>query len=695
VTTFAVSSPQIGFMKKILFLFAGTWCAAVFAQEPLTPEMLWSLNRVGAELLGPDGNTMIYGVTAYDLGTGKGERNLFSIGLNGGEPTQITSAEGGESAVCTLPDGKMGYLYKGQIWRADWNGSGSEQITDYEGGIANFRFSPDGRWILFSKDVPLEKVTAAEKYTDLPASNVRIYDDLNYRHWDTWEDGAYSHIFIAEWNNGSISGEHDLMQGLPYDCPQMPFGGIEDFVWHPNSQQVIYVTKSLKGTEYTLSTNTDLYLYDVSSGATTNFTHKMEGFDTHPEFSPDGNRLAWLSMERNGYEADKNRLFIYDKSLNNSIDVLSFYDETIDAFRWSSDGKFIYLISPVNGTRQVFEVDIENVFTQVDNKGRKKNPLRQVSTGDFDITAMNGQNGNTLIVTRTDFNHAADLWKLDIATGKMEPLTQANAMYYRKISQSTFERKMVKTTDGKDMLVWFIYPPDFDPNKKYPTLLYCQGGPQSALTQFYSFRWNFQLMAANGYIVVAPNRRGMPGHGTEWNEQISTDWGGQAIQDYLSAIDYARTLPYVDTARCGAVGASYGGYSVYMLAGIHEGRFSSFIAHDGLFNLPAFYGTTDEMWFANWDMGGPYWESGVQDASYTKHNPMEYVDKWNTPILIYQGGRDYRTTEDQAFQAFQAARLQGIQARFVYLPEENHWVLRCHNALAWQREFYTWLKETL
>ncbi len=667
----------------------------VQAQQPLTPELLWSLSRVGAETLTPDGAKVIYGVTNYDIATGTSERDLFSVDFIGKSPMQITKTKGGESGVFTLPNGKMGYLYKGQVWQAEWDGSNPIQFTDYDGGISNIRFSPDGKHILFSKDVQLQKIASSDMYKDLPNASVKVYNDLNYRHWDTWEDGAYSHLFIATMESGKIINEKDIMAGQLYDCPQMPFGGIEDMVWHPDSKHIIYVTKQKTGTAYTTSTNTDIFVYDIETGKTKNITEGMQGYDMSPNISPDGSKVAWLSMERDGYEADKNRIFILDRKSDLKIDVTASYDESVESIRWSNDGKYIYFTSAINGTLQLFELDVTNSMMKVDEGGKKRNPIRQITSGDFDITGVVGESNGLLIVTRTDMNHAAEIFKVDIAKGDITAITTTNQAKYDQIGMCKTERKMVKTTDGKDMLVWFIYPPNFDPNKKYPTLLYCQGGPQSALTQFYSFRWNFQLMASQGYIVVAPNRRGMPGHGTEWNEQISGDWGGQAINDYYSAIDYAKTLPYVDANRCGAVGASYGGYSVYMMAGTHNGRFKTFIAHDGLFNLKSFYGTTDEMWFANWDMGGPYWTSGEQDKSYSTFNPMNYVDKWNTPILIYQGGKDYRTTEDQAFQAFQAAQLRGIKSRFVYLPDENHWVLKCQNALAWQREFYKWLGETL
>ncbi len=681
---------RAGITLAVLFITGIT-----LAQNVMTPELLWSLGRVGAESITPDGKNVIYGVSYYDLVTGTSERNLYSVPVAGGNAAQITSTKGGEYGVMNLPGGKMGFMYQGQIWQAEWDGSGATQLTNYTDGLNNVRISPDGKHIMFSKDVKMENILASEIYPDLPNATARVINSLNYRHWDTWEDGAFSHIFYADWNNGAITNEKDIMQGLSFDSPQMPFGGIEDMIWHPDGKHIIYVTKQKNGTDYTTSTNTDIFNYNLETGKTQNLTTGMMGYDTNPNISPDGSRLAWLSMERDGFEADKNRLFILDKKSDKRVDATASFDESVESVRWSNDGNYIYFTAPVDGTIQLYALNVEAVFMQPDAGGRVKNPVRKITSGDFDITGMVGETNDNLIVTRTDMNHATEVFRVNIASGKMDPVTTVNQDTYAKIGMSKTERKMVKTSDGKEMLVWFIYPPDFDPNKKYPTLLYCQGGPQSALTQFYSFRWNFQLMAANGYIVVAPNRRGMPGHGVEWNEAISKDWGGQPISDYFSAIDYAKTLPYVDTARCGAVGASYGGYSVYMMAGIHNGRFKSFIAHDGLFNLNSFYGTTDEMWFATWDLGGPYWEKGIQDKSYQTFNPINYVQYWNTPILIFQGGKDYRTTEDQAFQAFQAAQLRGIKSRFVYLPDENHWVLKCHNGLAWQREFYKWLGETL
>jgi dipeptidyl aminopeptidase/acylaminoacyl peptidase len=656
----------------------------------MTPELLWSLGRVTPEMVTPDGRSVVFGVTYFDLTTGKGERNLFTVGIERGAPVQITKETGSESNVLVMPNNKLGYVFKGELYEAEWDGTNAQSKLKTDGDLNNVRISPDGKYILFTRDVKLEAVLAADYHPDLNTSTARIYNSLNYRHWDTWEDGAYSHVFFADYDNGAISNPVDIMPTDKYDSPQMPFGGTEDVVWHPNSKHIIYVTKKETGTAYTISTNTDIFSYNIETGKTTNLTTGMMGYDTYPTLSEDGSKMILLSMERAGYEADKNRLYYLDFEANKKIDLSTGFDETIDAIAWSSNGSKIYFTSPKGGTIQLYEMDVQKAVST--NGG--KDAVRQLTTGDFDITNLIGEANGMMVVTRTDMNHAAELYRVNLTTGEMQQITYINKPLYDKIKMSQVDKTYIKTTDEKDMLAWIIYPPDFDPSKKYPTLLYCQGGPQSALTQFYSYRWNFQLMAANGYIVVAPNRRGMPGHGAEWNQSISGEWGGQVIRDYLSAIDYAKTLPGVDANRCGAIGASYGGYSVYMLAGIHNGRFKSFIAHDGLFNLPAFYGTTDEMWFANWDMGSAYWDN-PSSKSYTEYNPMTHVNKWNTPILIYQGGKDYRTTEDQAFQAFQAAQLRGIKSRFVYLSDENHWVLQPHNALVWQREFYKWLQETL
>lgn len=632
-------------MKRILIsLCCVVLMYGVRAQHVMTPETLWQLGRVSGVGVTPDGQQVIYRVSTPNVADNGFRTVLYSAPLSGGSPREVASLEG--------------------MFR-------------------DSNISPDGKYRIAVREVKLKKILGKEHYPDLPRSEVQIYESLHYRHWDQWEDGAYSHLFVEPTASGGGTAK-DIMEGEPFDCPQKPFGGSEDYTWSPDSKFIVYVAKKKHGTEYAVSTNTDLYAYELSTGKTTNLTEGMMGYDTHPLYSESG-VLAWLSMKRDGYESDKNDIMI--RSGNQTVNLTKDWDGTVNTFVWSQDGRRIFFTAPIDGTVQLFEIDASG-------KGAKP---RQITKGTFDVTGIVGQAVNELVVTRTDMNHAAEVYKVNLSSGSFTQLTHVNDAAYAKLSLSKIEKRYVKTTDGKRMLVWVIYPPDFDASKKYPTLLYCQGGPQSPLTQFYSFRWNFQLMAANGYIVVAPARRGMPGFGIEWNEAISKDWGGQVMDDYLTAIDEVAKESFVDKSRLGCVGASYGGYSAFYLAGIHNNRFKTFIAHDGVFNLKSMYGTTEELWFVNWDMGGPYWDKSNAQAqkTYEKFDPSSMVDQWNAPILIVQGGKDFRVPIGQSLEAFQAAQLRGIKSRLLYFPEENHWVLTPQNALVWQREFFRWLEETL
>jgi len=636
-------------MKKIvlsgsLLLFT----ASLIAQQNLSPEMLIQMGKLNASGLTKDAKSVVYSVRTYNIADNKKTTKVYIQPVAGG---------------AAVEDAKANDL------------------------IANNRISPDGKMSISAMDVPVVKIFGKDVYSDLPKSDVMIYDDLNYRHWDSWEDGAFSHVFINNVNGTKASDSLDIMLNEPHDCPQKPSGGDEDFIWSPDGKQVIYVTKKKYGKAYAISTNTDIYSYDLATKQTKNISEGMMGYDINPAFSTSG-KLAWLSMRRDGYESDKNDIIINE--LAEKINITKDWDGTVTDFRWSNDGKMIYFLAPIDGTVQLFSVNDPGV--------NKKAPLiKQITKGDFDIQSMVGQSGNKMVVTRTDWNHAAELFVVDMTSGMLTQLSHANDEKYAGINLSKVEKRYVTTTDGQKMLEWIIYPPNFDPAKKYPTILYCQGGPQSALTQFYSYRWNFQLMAANGYIVVAPNRRGMPGHGVKWNEQISTDYGGQNMQDYLTAIDEFAKEPFCDKTRLGCIGASYGGFSAYYLAGIHNKRFKTFIAHDGIFDWRAMYGTTEELWFVNWDLGGSYWDKDNAKAqkSYTEFNPANLVKKWDTPILIIQGGLDFRVPIEQGLGAFQAAQLQGIKSKLLYFPTENHWVLKDQNGMVWQREFYKWLKETL
>ena len=676
---------------KALMIAAALATAGVSqAQQPLTPETLWQLGRVSAESLSPDGKDVVYGVTYYDLAENKSEKNLFRIPVSGGTAQQLTTSEGGESVVhIDSQSGAIIYLHKGQLWQLATNNTESKQLTDHATPLQNVRFSPDGKHILFTTAVPLEKMHSTDRHADLPKSDAYVYDALDYRHWDTWSDGTYNHVLYATYHNGELGTPFDIMANEPYHTPQQPFGGKEDVIWSADGQSILYVSKKSVGTAYAQTTNTDIYRYELATAKTTNLTEGMMGYDQAPAYSPDGQRLAWLSMAEDGYEADKNDIVVFDKKTTRRHNLTAAWDGTVNAYLWSNDGRTIWFTAAVKGTVQLFEIRLPNNLADATAEH-----IQQISDGQHDIAGIVGQAGGQLVVSLTDMNHAAELYRFDLTSHRLTKITSVNDNRYAGIAKSKVEARITKATDGKDLLSWIIYPPDFDPNKKYPTLLYCQGGPQGALSQSYSYRWNFQLIAAQGYIVVAPNRRGMPGYGVAWNEQISGDWGGQAINDYLSAIDDMAIEPYVDTNRLGAVGASYGGYSVFMLAGMHKNRFKTFIAHDGLFDMRSWYGTTEELFFANKDLGGPYWDERNQ-KTYTDFNPITHVTQWNTPIMIVQGGKDFRVGIEQGLEAFQAAQLRGIKSRLLYLPDENHWVLSVQNALVWQREFFRWLDETL
>ena len=616
------------------------------AQQTMSPELLWKLGRVTALGISKDGKNIVYKVAAPSVEENKINSKYFTLPINGGVATEV---------------------------------------KEPKSLLNNKNISHDGKYIVYNDEVKVDKVHGKDFYPDLEKSNAQIYNGLDYRHWDTWNEGKFNHVLYKENKDGATG--IDILKGENFDSPQKPDGGDEDYIWSPDSKSILYVCKKKAGTQYAISTNTDIYEYNLETGKTTNRTEGNLGYDTNPAFSPTGN-LTWLQMKRDGYEADKNDIIVEFKGLK--INLTANWDGSVNSFQWSKDGKKVYFIAAIDGTLQLFEVNFPG-FTKI------AVTVNQITSGDFDAHDIVDITGDNAILTRTDMNHAIEIYSYNLKKKTWLQLTKVNDETYSKISLPKFERRYVTTTDGKKMLVWVILPPNFDKSKKYPTLLYCQGGPQSPLTQMYSFRWNFSLMASQGYVVVAPNRRGMNGHGVKWNEQISGDWGGQVMDDYLSAIDDVSKESYVDKARLGCVGASYGGYSVFYLAGIHKNRFKTFISHDGVFNTQSMFGTTEEVFFNNWDFGGAYWEKDnkIAQKSYTTFNPITLVDKWNTPILIIQGGKDFRVPIGQAQEAFQAAQLRGIKSRFLYLPEENHWVLKPQNGIVWQREFYKWLKETL
>ena len=572
-----------------------------------------------------------------------------------------------------------------QMWTMHPDGSGRIQASDVDGGIGGFLLSPDEKKIVIIGNVKYSR-NAADIYPDLPQATGRVVDDLMYKHWDEWVT-EIPHPFVGDFDGSKVSGLKDIMADEPFEAPMKPFGGVESFAWHPDSKMLVYVSRKKTGLEYAVSTNSDLYIYNLENGETHNLTEGMNGYDTMPAFSPDGKYLAWLSMEHDGYESDKNRLFLLDCFTAEKRDLTAAWDYTIDEFAWAPDGRQIFFIAPKDGVAPVFAIDTRTakVTTLVNEQA--------------DYTSLAPADSKTIVTMRHSMLRPNEIVRIDIdRRGRVSstPLTDVNGPVFAQLSMPTVEKRMVPTTDGKEMLTWVVFPPKFDAQKKYPSILYCQGGPQQAVSQFWSYRWNFALMASNGYVMIAPNRRGLPGFGTEWEEQISKDYPGQNMQDYLSAVDYMKKEPYIDGDRIGATGASYGGFSIYYLAGHHDKRFACLLAHAGIFNMEAQYLETEEMWFANWDMGGAYWEKDNAAAQRTFANsPHRFVDRWDTPIMISHGELDYRILASQGMAAFNAAKLRGIPAEMLIYPDENHWILKPQNAVMWQRLFFRWFDRWL
>jgi dipeptidyl aminopeptidase/acylaminoacyl peptidase len=657
------------------------------SSDIMTPEVLWSFGRLGGAQVSPDGKTVLYTVTYYNIEENKSYRDVYTIPVSGGEATNITNSGINEFNVVWRPDGKkIGYLSGAsgsvQLWEMNTDGSGAKQVSAIEGGISGFQYSPDQSKIYYLKSVKLDD-NVQDLFPDLPLANARIENDIMYRHWDTWHDYTYTHIFVADYKNGKVSSGKDILEGERFDSPMKPFGGTEQIVWSPDGKTLAYTCKKKVGKEYAVSTNSEIYLYNIETGKTINFTSGMMGYDQNPTFSPDGLYLAWESMERNGYESDKNRLFIADLETGEKKDYTTKFDQNAEGLNWSADGKSIYFISDIHASDEIYRLDIAD------------GSIARLTNGVHNYQSAVPV-GNKLLAQKVSMSQPAELYLVDQTTGKDEALTSVNKGILDQLTMGKVEKRWMETTDGKQMAVWVIYPPHFDPNKKYPTLLYNQGGPQGTVSQFWSYRWNFQMMAANDYIVVAPNRRGLPGFGQEWNEQISKDYGGQNITDLLTAIDEMAKEPFVDETKLGAVGASYGGFSVMYLAGNHQKRFKAFIAHDGIFNFEHMYTSTEEMWFVNFDYGGAYWDktNAAAQRSYS-FSPHKYVQNWDTPILIVQGGQDFRVPSEQGMAAFNAAVLKGVPAQMLYLPEENHWVLQPQNGILWQRVFFNWLDKYL
>lgn len=647
----------------------------------MTAEALWAFGRIGSVDVSPDGAKIVYTVSYYSVSENSSNSEIFVMNTDGTDKKQLTKSAARENSPRWTKDGKIAFLSGGQVWMMNADGTAAKQMTDYENGINDFAFSPDENKILFVSELPIgNRVT--DRYPDLPKANARIIDDLMYRHWDEWVE-TIPHPFIADFNNGKLGNIIDILDGTDYESPVKPFGGIEQLAWSPDGKTIAYTSKKMTRKEYALSTNSDIYFYDLATGESKNMTEGMMGYDQNPVFSPDGQWLAWESMERDGYEADKIRLFILNLTTGEKIDLSSSIDQHAEGLAWTADSKSIYFVSTWHGYTDIYRADIA------------EKSITNLTKGEWDYTSVKPSNG-ILIATRQSISKPTEIFSVNPETGEAAEISFENKHLLDKIEMGRVEERWIKTTDNKKMLAWVIYPPHFDPEKKYPAILYCSGGPQNTVSQFWSYRWNFQMMAANDYIIVAPNRRGVPGFGMEWLEQISGDYGGQNMKDYLSAIDELAKEDFVNEEKLGAVGASYGGYSVYWLAGNHNKRFSAFIAHNGMFNFEQKYLTTEEMFFPNWDLGGAYWEKDnkIAQNSY-KASPHLFVDRWDAPILVITGEKDFRVPYLQGMAAYNAAQLQGIPSEMLVFPDENHWVLKPQNGILWQRSFFRWLDKWL
>jgi dipeptidyl aminopeptidase/acylaminoacyl peptidase len=650
--------------------------------DRLTPEVLWSFGRIAEIQVSPDNKQVLFTITYYDIPQNKGNRDIYVMSVDGKDIRQLTETPEKEFNATWKPDGKkIGYISSkdgsAQIWEMNPDGSGKTRISDVKDGISGFSYSPKMNKIAYSAEVYLKEKELDDLYEGLPLADGKVINRMMFRHWDEWRE-TYSHLFLADYNGQAVTNGQDIMEGEPWDFPLKPFWGIEQLTWSPDGMFIVYSCKKKESKAYAISTNSDIYIYDIVAKSTKNFSRGMMGYDLSPVYSPDGKMLAWESMERDGYEADKNRLMVYNFDNNQKTDYTQYFDQDVHGLQWSDDSKSIFFMANWYGTEEVFRLDLNGKITQITN-------------GIHDYVEIQFA-GDKIIGAQQSMSMPTEIFSVPVTGGDEAQLTFINKELLDQLTFGKVEKRWIETTDNKKMLTWVIYPPHFDPTKKYPTLLFCEGGPQSGLSQFWSYRWNFQIMAANDYIIVAPNRRGVTGFGQEWKEQISGDYGGQNMKDYLQAIDVFSEEPYVDKSLRGAVGASYGGFSVYWLAGNHDGRFRCFIAHDGIFNQESQYLETEEQWFPDFDLGGAPWntDNPVVKKSYD-NSPHKFVKKWNTPILIIHGGKDYRISATQGMQAFNAAQLLDVQSQFLYFPNENHWVLSPQNGILWQRTYFKWL----
>ena len=664
----------------------------------LTPSVMWKMGRLGSASLSPDGKSALYTVTRYNMQENKGLSQIYVRDMASGSETTLTDNSSSNTDPQWSADGSLIYFTSNrsgetQVWSMNPDGSSPKQITSVEGGVEGYGINAQANKIFYVKKVHAADTKSSDIYKDMDKSKARIYDDLMARHWDYWDEGEYSHIFVADLSASGLANDKDIIgEKSAWDAPLAPYFDTTEISWSNDGKKLAYTCKPLTGAEYAVSTDSDIFIYNTEDGSTLNINKiktnagmrimEFVGYDRYPVWSPDDKLLAFCSMATPGYESDKDRLFIYNLTSKEHEEITPDFDHSAQNVIWT-DNTTLYFLSPIHGTQQVCKVSTKDHKVEV------------ITAGDHDIASISIA-GDKCLSTLMTISADKELYEINLKDGKLTQLSNINAHVYDNVKMGKVEKRMVKTTDGKEMLTWVILPPDFDPTKKYPTLLYCEGGPQSVVSQGWSYRWNFQLMAAQGYIVVAPNRRGCPSFGSEWREQISGDYSGQNIQDYLAAIDEVAKEPWSDEERMGCVGASYGGYSVYYLAGHHQKRFKAFISHCGIFNFESMYGETEELFFINHDYGGNYWdkENKIAQRSYA-NSPHKFVQNWDTPIMIITGEFDFRIPYTQSLQAFTAARLMGVDSRLVEFENEAHQVFKPQNSMVWNREFFGWLDKYL
>lgn len=650
----------------------------------MSPEVLWAFGRVGNMCVSPDGKRVAYTVTYYSIPENKSNSEVYVMDADGANKKQLTRTAAREGALAWLPSGKaIAFLRDGKLWNIDPENGAETQVSDIEQSIDGFLYAPAEDKMLFVISTKIEKCTGAELYGDLDKANAYVYDDLMYRHWDSWKDGNYNHIYVGDLVSGKVKAVEDIMPGEPYHAPTRPFGGTEEIAWSPDGTTIVYTCKKLTGKEYAFQTNSNLYAYTLADKKTRLLTPDMPGYDKNPQFSPDGKQLLWSSMRRGVFEADKERMMLMDWPTGEMRDVSEALDASPSSLQWTADGKTIYLTAPIKEAHQLFAFDVAS------------GTFRQLTEGDQDYQHVQLA-GDKLIVTRTTHVNPAEIFRVDPVNGKAEEISFVNKELMDKLNLPTFEKRFITTTDNKEMVTWVVYPPKFDASKKYPLLLMCTGGPQGVLGPSFSYRWNYMLMASQGYVVVVPARRGTSGSGQEWCDAISKNHGQQDERDLLTAIDAIGKEPWADVEHIGAMGASYGGYSVFHLAGTHKGRFKAFLAHCGIFNMEFMYSTTEEMFFEEWEQGGAPWdkENKVAQNSFA-HSPHLLVKNWDTPIMVVHGERDFRVPYSQGMAAFNTAQMLGIESRLLIFPTENHWVLSPQNGIVWQREFFQWFDKHL